>query len=142
MSSRLVMGLDDVAKIGLIKPTPLFCMLYWHMPKRWCRVGKIALPRLIALLEAICRRSIYLVMLSENPDATVRLIPTLSASLWIARELAHHPVLLDTFLQKRYLHLPDKAELTDILRQSLLRIEPFDDEGYLTTIRLFKKLKF
>ncbi|WP_163202545.1 hypothetical protein, partial [Citrobacter koseri] len=49
------------------------------------------------------------------------------------------PVLLDTFLQKRYLHLPDKAELTDILRQSLLRVEPFDDEGYLTTIRLFKK---
>lgn len=140
MSSRLVMGLDDVAKDRLNQAYPIILhALLTHAQKGGAELAKIALPRLIALLEAICRRSIYLVMLSENPDATVRLIPTLSASLWIARELAHHPVLLDTFLQKRYLHLPDKAELTDILRQSLLRVEPFDDEGYLTTIRLFKK---
>lgn len=140
MSSRLVMGLDDVAKDRLNQAYPIILhALLAHAQKDGAESAKIALPRLIALLEAICRRSIYLVMLSENPDATVRLIPTLSASLWIARELAHHPVLLDTFLQKRYLHLPDKAELTDILRQSLLRVEPFDDEGYLTTIRLFKK---
>lgn len=140
MSSRLVTGLDDVAKDRLNQAYPIILhALLTHAQKGGAELAKIALPRLIALLEAICRRSIYLVMLSENPDATVRLIPTLSASLWIARELAHHPVLLDTFLQKRYLHLPDKAELTDILRQSLLRVEPFDDEGYLTTIRLFKK---
>lgn len=140
MSSRLVTGLDDVAKDRLNQAYPIILhALLTHAQKGGAELAKIALPRLIALLEAICRRSIYLVMLSENPDATVRLIPTLSASLWIARELAHYPVLLDTFLQKRYLHLPDKAELTDILRQSLLRIEPFDDEGYLTTIRLFKK---
>lgn len=140
MSSRLVMGLDDVAKDRLNQAYPIILhALLAHAQKDGAESAKIALPRLIALLEAICRRSIYLVMLSENPDATVRLIPTLSASLWIARELAHYPVLLDTFLQKRYLHLPDKAELTDILRQSLLRVEPFDDEGYLTTIRLFKK---
>lgn len=140
MSSRLVTGLDDVAKDRLNQAYPIILhALLTHAQKDGAELAKIALPRLIALLEAICRRSIYLVMLSENPDATVRLIPTLSASLWIARELAHHPVLLDTFLQKRYLHLPDKAELTDILRQSLLRVEPFDDEGYLTTIRLFKK---
>ncbi|WP_114800796.1 bifunctional [glutamate--ammonia ligase]-adenylyl-L-tyrosine phosphorylase/[glutamate--ammonia-ligase] adenylyltransferase [Moraxella canis] len=140
MNSRLVMGLDDVAKDRLNQAYPIILhALLTHAEKDGAESAKIALPRLIALLEAICRRSIYLVMLSENPDATVRLIPTLSASPWIARELAHYPVLLDTFLQKRYLHLPDKTELTDILRQSLLRVEPFDDEGYLTTIRLFKK---
>ena len=63
----------------------------------------------------------------------------LSASPWIAKELALHPMLLDNFLQKRFLNLPDKAELGDILRQSVLRVEPFDDESYLSAIRVFKK---
>lgn len=99
----------------------------------------MAVPRLVSLLEAICRRSIYLVMIAENPNATIALIPMLSASPWIAKELALYPMLLDNFLQKRYLHLPDKAELADILRQSLLRVERFDDESYLANIRLFKK---
>lgn len=99
----------------------------------------MAVSPLIALLESICRRSIYLVMIAENPNATIALIPMLSASTWIAKELALYPVLLDNFLQKRYLHLPDKAELADILRQSLLRVERFDDESYLANIRLFKK---
>ncbi|MFB6349343.1 bifunctional [glutamate--ammonia ligase]-adenylyl-L-tyrosine phosphorylase/[glutamate--ammonia-ligase] adenylyltransferase [Moraxella sp. ZJ142] len=139
INSRLVASLDDVSKERLNQAYPII----WHAllmhAQRNGDEAMAALPRLIGLLEAICRRSIYLVMLTENPDATVRLIPMLSASPWIARELAHYPVLLDTFLQKRYLHLPDKMELTDILRQSLLRVEPFDDENYLSSIRLFKK---
>lgn len=140
MKSRLVQSLDEVAKERLASAYPIILhALLTHAQRDGADSAMVALPRLIALLEAICRRSIYLVMLSENPDATVRLIPMLSASSWIARELAHYPVLLDTFLQKRYLHLPDKAELTDILRQSLLRVEPFDDESYLSAIRLFKK---
>ena len=140
MNSRLVGSLDDVSKERLTQAYPIILhALLTHAQMDGVQSAMMALPRLIALLEAICRRSIYLVMLTENPDATVRLIPMLSASPWIAKELAHYPVLLDTFLQKRYLHLPDKSELTDILRQSLLRVEPFDDEGYLSAIRLFKK---
>lgn len=139
-NSRLVASLDEVSKerLNLAYPIILHALLT-HAQQDGAASAIVVLPRLIGLLEAICRRSIYLVMLTENPDATVRLIPMLSASPWIARELAHYPVLLDTFLQKRYLHLPDKPELTDILRQSLLRVEPFDDESYLNAIRLFKK---
>lgn len=63
----------------------------------------------------------------------------LSYSPWIADELASYPVLLDTFLQKRHRHLPDKAELSAILAQSLLSVPAFDDEAFLMSIRLFKK---
>ena len=137
--SRLVNTLDEVSKERLNQAYPIILHALLTHAEADEAAAKAALPRLISLLESICRRSIYLIMLTENPDATVRLIPMLSASPWIARELAQYPVLLDTFLQKRYLHLPDKTELTDILRQSLLRVERFDDEAYLTAIRLFKK---
>ena len=140
MSSRLVQSLDQEPKSRLLTAYPILLhALYMHACQDGADRANIATPRLVALLEAIVRRSIYLVMIAENPNATVALIPMLSASPWIARELALHPMLLDNFLQKRYLHLPDEAELTDILRQMLLRVEPFDDESYLSAIRSFKK---
>lgn len=140
MHSRLVAGLDNEPKTRLDTAYPILLHgLLEHAKKDGGVRADTAVAPLVALLEAICRRSIYLVMIAENPDATTNLIPMLSASPWIARELALHPMLLDNFLQQRYLHLPDKTELADILRQSLLRVERFDDENYLAQIRLFKK---
>lgn len=138
--SKMVLSLESEAKSRLERAYPILLhALYHHAKNEGVSRANVAVPRLINLLEAICRRSIYLVMIAENPDATMKLIPMLSASSWIARELALHPMLLDNFLQQRYLHLPDKEELTDILRQQLLRVLPFDDEHYLTVIRAFKK---
>ncbi len=140
MSSKLVQSLDDEPRSRLESAYPIILhALLEHAKKDGAERADMAVPRLVSLLEAICRRSIYLVMIAENPNATIALIPMLSASPWIAKELALYPMLLDNFLQKRYLHLPDKAELADILRQSLLRVERFDDESYLANIRLFKK---
>lgn len=138
--SKLVASLEPDAKARLDGAYPILLHALCHHAKSdGAERADDAVPRLITLLESICRRSIYLVMIAENPNATMGLIPMLSASPWIARELALHPMLLDDFLQQRYLHLPDKAELTDILRQQLLRVLPFDDEQYLTAIRTFKK---
>ncbi|WP_227430623.1 bifunctional [glutamate--ammonia ligase]-adenylyl-L-tyrosine phosphorylase/[glutamate--ammonia-ligase] adenylyltransferase [Psychrobacter sp. I-STPA6b] len=135
--SKLVAGLSEEAKTRLDDAYPaLVYALIEH--ERELGMANVALPRLLTLLEAICRRSIYLVMLTENPNATVNLIPMLSVSPWIAGELARYPVLLDSFLQQRYRHLPDKDELRDILRQRLLRVEPDDEEDLLSVLRLFK----
>ena len=136
--SKMVANLSDEARERLDGAYPVIVhALLSHQDQQ--QLANTALPRLIALLEAICRRSIYLVMIAENPNATVELIPMLSASPWIAKELAQYPVLLDTFLQQRYRHLPDKLELRDILRQQLLRVEPNDEEKLLSVLRLFKK---
>lgn len=138
--SKLVGGLKPDAKARLDEAYPILIHALCHHAKSdGAERADDAVPRLITLLESICRRSIYLVMMAENPNATMGLIPMLSASPWIAREIALHPMLLDDFLQQRYLHLPDKMELTDILRQQLLRVLPFDDEQYLSAIRTFKK---
>ena len=136
--SKMVANLSDEARERLDAAYPVIVhALLAHQEQQ--QLANTALPRLLALLEAICRRSIYLVMIAENPNATIELIPMLSASPWIAKELAHYPVLLDTFLQQRYRHLPDKLELHDILRQQLLRVEPNDEEELLSVLRLFKK---
>lgn len=136
--SKMVANLSDEARSRLDAAYPVVLhALLAHQQQQ--QLANTALPRLITLLEAICRRSIYLVMLAENPNATVELIPMLSASPWIANELALYPVLLDTFLQQRYRHLPDKPELRDILRQRLLRVEREDEEELLSVLRLFKK---
>ena len=136
--SKMVANLSDEARERLDDAYPVIVhALLAHQEQQ--QLANTALPRLIALLEAICRRSIYLVMIAENPNATIELIPMLSASPWIAKELAQYPVLLDTFLQQRYRHLPDKRELRDILRQQLLRVEPNDEEELLSVLRLFKK---
>lgn len=136
--SKMVANLGDEARDRLDDAYPVIVhALLAHQEQQ--QLANTALPRLIALLEAICRRSIYLVMIAENPNAMVELIPMLSASSWIAKVLARYPVLLDTFLQQRYRHLPDKPELRDILRQQLLRVEPEDEEALLSALRLFKK---
>lgn len=136
--SKMVANLSDEARERLDDAYPVIVhALLAHQEQQ--QLANTALPRLIALLEAICRRSIYLVMIAENPNATIELIPMLSASPWIAKELAQYPVLLDSFLQQRYRHLPDKLELRDILRQQLLRVEPNDEEELLSVLRLFKK---
>lgn len=101
----------------------------------------LALPGLLKLLEAICRRSIYLVMLAENPNEIQHLVPILAASPWITNELVRYPVLLDTFLQQRYQHLPNQDELINILQQRLLRVEANDEEALLSVLRLFKKMQ-
>ncbi|MGP5521480.1 bifunctional [glutamate--ammonia ligase]-adenylyl-L-tyrosine phosphorylase/[glutamate--ammonia-ligase] adenylyltransferase [Psychrobacter namhaensis] len=136
--SKMVANLSDEARERLDDAYPVIVhALLAHQEQQ--QLANTALPRLMALLEAICRRSIYLVMIAENPNATIELIPMLSASPWIAKELAQYPVLLDSFLQQRYRHLPDKLELRDILRQQLLRVEPNDEEELLSVLRLFKK---
>ncbi len=137
LQSKMVKSLSPEAKSRFDAAYPVIVHALLSQPEP--KLINTALPRLIDLLEAICRRSIYLVMIAENPNATKALIPMLSASPWIANELARYPVLLDTFLQQRYRHLPDKIELRSILRQQLLRVEPDDEEELLSVLRLFKK---
>lgn len=136
-NSKMVANLSEEARGRLDEAYPVLVHALIEHEKTQ-GLANIAFPRLLDLIEAICRRSIYLVMLAENPNATVNLIPMLSASPWIAGELTRYPVLLDSFLQQRYRHLPDKEELADILRQSLLRVEPDDEEMLLNVLRLFK----
>ena len=136
--SKLITGLSEEAKTRLNAAYPILINGLLHSGLSEDAIN-VALPRMLTLLEAVSRRSIYLVMFVENPTAAAKLIPMLAASPWIASELVSYPVLLDSFIREKYRHLPDKAELSDILRQQLLRVEPNDEEGLLNAFRFFKK---
>jgi [glutamine synthetase] adenylyltransferase / [glutamine synthetase]-adenylyl-L-tyrosine phosphorylase len=61
------------------------------------------LIRSIELLEAICRRSAYLALLQQYPQALARVVELVSSSSWAASYLNNHPLLLDELLDSRNL---------------------------------------
>ncbi len=61
----------------------------------------LALPRLIALLQAIARRGSYLALLDEQPVALQRLVDVAARSALLAERVVAHPLLLDELLDAR-----------------------------------------
>ncbi len=100
----------------------------------------LTLERVMLLVEAVLRRSAYLVLLNENPAALDQLVRLCSASPWIAEQLADTPLLLDELLNSESLYTPPPlTELQDDLRQQLLRIPEDDLEAQMECLRHFKK---
>ncbi|MBY6222503.1 bifunctional [glutamate--ammonia ligase]-adenylyl-L-tyrosine phosphorylase/[glutamate--ammonia-ligase] adenylyltransferase [Marinobacter nauticus] len=98
------------------------------------------LDRVLQLVEAILRRTAYMVLLMENPGAMTQLVRLCSESPWIARLLADTPLLLDELLNAESLYSPPaKEELQDDLRQQMLRIPYEDLEEQMEALRYFKK---
>lgn len=98
------------------------------------------LARTLPLISAVIRRSAYLVLLAENPEALEQLVLLCSASPWIAKQLQQHPVLLDELLDKRSLYsAPSRDELRASLRQQMLRIDEDDLEAQMDHLRYFKQ---
>lgn len=95
--------------------------------------------RVVPLIEAIARRSAYLVLLVENPTAIHQLIRLCAASPWIADQLTQYPALLDELLTPESLYTPpDKARLRDELRRDVLRLAWDDLEGHMEALRYFR----
>ncbi len=99
----------------------------------------LILERVLPLVEAVARRSAYLVLLTENPDALRRLLTLCAASPWIAEQIARFPLLLDELLNEARLFNPPLApELAAELRERLTRIPEDDLEQQMEALRHFK----
>ena len=78
------------------------------------------LDRLLALLDAISGRSVYLALLVEHPPVLPRLAQLMAASAWAAGYLTRHPILLDELLDSRVLLAePDWSDWRDELDRDL-----------------------
>ena len=96
--------------------------------------------RLLPLVSAILRRSAYIALLVENPQALARLVELVAASPWIASELEKQPLLLDELIDSRTLfRLPSIQTLQDDLRQMMLRVPEEDMEQQMECLRHFQK---
>jgi glutamate-ammonia-ligase adenylyltransferase len=97
------------------------------------------LARLAELVRAVARRSVYLALLADNPGALKRLVALCGASLWIARELTHSPILLDELLDSRNLFSPPARRLLERqLDEMLANTRAEGLEHVMETLRVFK----
>lgn len=99
----------------------------------------ITLERIVVLLEAIARRSVYLALLIESPVALAQLVKLCAASVWIAQYLGRYPLLLDDLLNPAKLYHPlNRSELAVELNQALARSGD-DSEQIIDDLRHFKQ---
>ncbi|PWV62507.1 bifunctional [glutamate--ammonia ligase]-adenylyl-L-tyrosine phosphorylase/[glutamate--ammonia-ligase] adenylyltransferase [Plasticicumulans acidivorans] len=116
------------------------------MPRLLTALGKVEQPsrtldRLLPLLEAIARRSVYLALLFESPVALDQLVTLASASPRITEQLTRFPVLLDELLNPAALYAPpNAAALRAELERMLSRVAADDFESQLITLRQFKQI--
>ncbi|MER2603370.1 MAG: bifunctional [glutamate--ammonia ligase]-adenylyl-L-tyrosine phosphorylase/[glutamate--ammonia-ligase] adenylyltransferase [Candidatus Competibacter phosphatis] len=98
------------------------------------------LERVFNLLEAVARRSVYLALLAEHPQALAQLVKLCAASSWIATHLTRYPLLLDDLLNPATLYAPlDRRQLVSELNQQLARVPAGDAEELLNALRYFKQ---
>jgi glutamate-ammonia-ligase adenylyltransferase len=93
------------------------------------------LSRLLDLLEAIGRRSAYLALLHQYPQALEQVAKIAGASSWAADYLLKHPVLLDELLDPRLLQMaPDWPGFRQQLAEETDGVEP-DTERQMDLLR-------
>lgn len=96
--------------------------------------------RVLNLLQAVVRRSVYLALLIEYPAALKLLIRLCSESSWIASLLTRYPILLDELLDPQALYaLADHQQLSDELTIMLSHVEEEDLEQQMDVLRKFKQ---
>ncbi len=98
----------------------------------------LSLQRVMSLIEAVSRRTAYLVLLLENPGALRQVIELCTGSPFITDFISKHPVLLDELLGG-ISQPPEKAELRLELQQQLLRIGEENFEEQMEYLRYFKQ---
>ena len=93
------------------------------------------LARILELLEAVARRSVYLELLLEYPQALKKVAELTGASGWAADYLKRHPVLLDELLDPRLLDsAPDWPAFKSQLESALAAAAP-DTEQQMDLMR-------
>ncbi|SEH06915.1 bifunctional [glutamate--ammonia ligase]-adenylyl-L-tyrosine phosphorylase/[glutamate--ammonia-ligase] adenylyltransferase [Candidatus Venteria ishoeyi] len=102
--------------------------------------SKTTLQHSLRLVEAITRRSVYLALLLEHPQALHHLIQLCSQSEWIAAQIIRYPLLLDELLDGQKLYdLGDSALVDQALRARLAHIPEEDLELQMDSLREFKR---
>jgi len=94
------------------------------------------LVRLLRLVQAILRRSVYLALLDEQPAALKRLGAVFSASAFLAERVIAHPLLLDDLFDDRIdTSSPTAAAISDELARRLALLGEADPEAEIELIQ-------
>ena len=94
--------------------------------------------RLVPILKALLKRSTYLALLRENPEALQIFVRLAGQSRWVAEQLASQPVFMEVLLDKHAWDLlSGRDSLVDELGTALAAAE--DEEARVDELRAFKE---
>ncbi|MBT8137817.1 MAG: bifunctional [glutamate--ammonia ligase]-adenylyl-L-tyrosine phosphorylase/[glutamate--ammonia-ligase] adenylyltransferase [Gammaproteobacteria bacterium] len=103
--------------------------------------GDAVVARLLGVVTAIGGRSAYFALLTENPVVLERCADLCSASPWLARQVAQHPLLLDELIDPRIFEAPPtRADLETDLQQRFQAIAADDLERQMEALRMFQQV--
>ncbi|MGJ0486212.1 MAG: bifunctional [glutamate--ammonia ligase]-adenylyl-L-tyrosine phosphorylase/[glutamate--ammonia-ligase] adenylyltransferase [Methylomicrobium sp.] len=96
--------------------------------------------RVLDIFSAVAGRTVYLALLSENPQALTLLLRLAAASPWICRYLAQYPVVFDELIDARSLFAPlKKKDLAEQLDRLLQAVDVEEMEQTMILLRQFKQ---
>ncbi|PHS72430.1 MAG: bifunctional [glutamate--ammonia ligase]-adenylyl-L-tyrosine phosphorylase/[glutamate--ammonia-ligase] adenylyltransferase [Cycloclasticus sp.] len=99
------------------------------------------LSAFLNMLEKICNRTVYLVLLVENKSVFDQLIRLAKLSPLIITQVTKSPILLDELIDPESLYYPpSKEELAVDLDRVLADIEQDNIEEQMEALRLFKQI--
>jgi glutamate-ammonia-ligase adenylyltransferase len=94
------------------------------------------LVRLLRLVQAVARRSVYLALLDEQPAALRRLSRVFAASAFLAERVIAHPLLLDELFDDRVEQdAPTREDIDDELSRRLAALVDADAEAEIELIQ-------
>ncbi|TPE51868.1 bifunctional [glutamate--ammonia ligase]-adenylyl-L-tyrosine phosphorylase/[glutamate--ammonia-ligase] adenylyltransferase [Maribrevibacterium harenarium] len=100
----------------------------------------VVVERILPILEAVLRRTSYLVLLCENQSAITHLIRLCRESVWFSEAISTTPALLDELLDAHALFSPpSKQDLQIELDQILNRLPEEDEEAHMDALRRFRR---
>jgi len=99
-----------------------------------------AFDGVMAVIEAIGRRSAYFSLLNENPAALERLVSLCAMSDFLSQQLATHPLLLDELLDPRiFQEVPTREDMEQDLESRQNAVAEDDEEQLFHTFSHFKQ---
>ncbi len=97
--------------------------------------------RLLQVVEAVTRRSVYLVMLKQHGQAREELVKLVCASPWLTEMLVRHPALLEWLMTPDALYeTPQQADYIAGV-QAVLSQWGEDEEQFMEQLRHWKQLQ-
>lgn len=98
------------------------------------------LQRVIEIIEHVATRSVYMLLLIENPLALSQLVKLCELSSWVTRYISQHPLLLDDLLDPRSLYIAaSKESLQQECFKKIAETDPTDEERNADVVRHFKQ---
>ena len=92
------------------------------------------LAHAISFLQATLRRSSYIALLDEQPNALQRVVDVFDESLWMTQQLIEHPLLLDELLDSRIIAREFDAETLPLQIDARLAGHADDAEAALLAL--------